>query len=153
MFSLYFIDWLIDWFNVYLFLFERDRAWAGEGQRQERDSQAGSAWSTQSLTQDSNSQTVRSWPEPKWRVRRLTDCTTQAPPIVFKWIDTYLQTFLVLTSHMVNIKSSLESSIICRSIKSRHQKFENCCCTAWNLEEKPKEQMVQLHHFPGESIH
>ena len=48
---------------------ERDRVWAGEGQR-ERETQnpkqaPGSELSAQSPTQGSNSQTVRSWPEPK----------------------------------------------------------------------------------------
>ena len=57
--------------NVFLFIFEteRNRAWAGEGQR-ERETQnlkqaPGSELSAQSLTRGSNSQTVRSWPEPK----------------------------------------------------------------------------------------
>ena len=48
---------------------ERDRAWAGEGQR-ERETQnlkqaPGSELSAQSPTRGSNPRTVRSWPEPK----------------------------------------------------------------------------------------
>ena len=60
---------------------ERDRLWAEEGQRQregKRESQAGSELSVQSLTQGSIPRTVRSWPEPNPRVRRLTDWATQA---------------------------------------------------------------------------
>ena len=48
----------------------------GEGQREwerERESQAGSALSAQSPTRGSISWTMRSWPEPKPRVGRLTD--------------------------------------------------------------------------------
>ena len=44
-----------------------------------RESQAGSALSVQSPTQGSNSRTVRSRPELKSRVRRLTDRATQVP--------------------------------------------------------------------------
>ena len=48
---------------------ERDRAWAGEVQR-ERETQnpkqaPGSELSAQSPTRGSNSRTARSWPEPK----------------------------------------------------------------------------------------
>ena len=52
-----------------MFLLLRDRARAGEGQR-DRETQnpkqaPGSDLSAQSLTRGSNSQTTRSWPEPK----------------------------------------------------------------------------------------
>lgn len=43
---------------------------------------------------------------------------------------------------------------MCQSTKgSRDQKFENHFWTAWNLEEKPKEETVQLHYFPGKRYH
>ena len=52
-----------------MFIFERDRVWTGQGQR-ERETQnskqaSGSELSVQSPTRGSNTQTVRSWPEPK----------------------------------------------------------------------------------------
>ena len=55
--------------KVYFWERDRDRAWVGEGQR-EMETQnlkqvPGSELSAQRLIQDSNSQTVRSWPEPK----------------------------------------------------------------------------------------
>ena len=54
--------------------------WAGEGQRKgDRESQAVSIQSAQSLEPGSSSRTVRSWPEPKSTVRCLTDWATQAP--------------------------------------------------------------------------
>ena len=54
---------------IYFWQRERDRAWAGKGQR-ERETQnpkqaTGSELSAQSPTRGSNSQTTRSWPEPK----------------------------------------------------------------------------------------
>ena len=63
-------------FYIYLFIFERqrererDRAQAGIGRERERETQnpkqaPGSEPSAQSPTRGSNSQTVRSWPEPK----------------------------------------------------------------------------------------
>ena len=58
----------------------RTRVQAREGQREgETESQAGSTSPAQSPMRDSNSQIVRSWPEPRSRVRRLTRCTTQVP--------------------------------------------------------------------------
>ena len=56
--------------------FERERGRQREG---ERESQAGSALSALSPMWGSNPRTVRSWPEPKSRARRLTDRATQAP--------------------------------------------------------------------------
>ena len=54
---------------LHLFIFDRDRAQVGEGQREKETrnpKQApGSELSAQSPTQGSNSQTTRSWPEPK----------------------------------------------------------------------------------------
>ena len=50
----------------------------GEGWR-ERESQAGSALSVQSTTWGLNSRTLRSWPEPKSRVKCLIDWATQVP--------------------------------------------------------------------------
>ena len=61
--------------SVYFFkyiYFERGR-WG------QRESQAGSLPSAQSPTWGSNARTVRSCPEPKFRVRRLTDGATQVP--------------------------------------------------------------------------
>ena len=54
---------------MFIYFWDRDRAWVGEGLR-ERETQnpkqaPGSELSAQSPTQGSNSQTVRSWPEPK----------------------------------------------------------------------------------------
>ena len=64
---------------VYL-LWEREHKPGRNRERgRERESQAGSALSAQSPKRGSNSRTVRSWPEPKSRVRRSTDWSTQAP--------------------------------------------------------------------------
>ena len=74
-------------FNVFIYFWkrerERDRAWAEEEPR-ERETQnlkqaPGSELSGQSLMWSSNSGTVRSWPEPISRVRRLTNWATQEP--------------------------------------------------------------------------
>ena len=57
--------------SQYLFIFEtqKDRAWAGEGQRgretQNPKQALGSELSAQSPMRGSNSRTARSWPEPK----------------------------------------------------------------------------------------
>ena len=77
------------YFILFLFIFyfcERERArarmcpQAREGQREgERESEAGSALSVQNPTQGLNPWTTRSWPEPKSRVRGLTDWVTRAP--------------------------------------------------------------------------
>ena len=71
-FLVYFLFYFV--FNVYLFL--RDREWAGEEQR-ERETQnpkqvPGSELSAQSPSWGSNPQTVRSWPEPKSDLNRLS---------------------------------------------------------------------------------
>ena len=54
---------------IFIFVCERDRAWVGQGQRQKETQNLkqlpGSELSAQSLTQGSNSQTMRSWPESK----------------------------------------------------------------------------------------
>ena len=72
------------WANVFflflsLFVFERQQEHTcmsrGAAERQ-RESQAGSILSAQSLMWGSKSWTVRSWRELKSRVRRLTDCPT-----------------------------------------------------------------------------
>ena len=66
------------------FFFKFIYLFGGAGGRAERkgekESQAGSTVPAQSLTQGSIPQTVRSWPEPKSRVRHLTDWATQAFP-------------------------------------------------------------------------
>ena len=69
--------------------FERERPCmseqVGEGQRErERESQAGSVLSVQSLTWGLIPQTMRSRPELKSRVRCLTNWATQALQIFFK---------------------------------------------------------------------
>ena len=52
----------------------------GRAEREgERESQAGSSLSVQSLTWSSISRIMRSWPEQKSRVRCLTDWATQVP--------------------------------------------------------------------------
>ena len=61
---------------------ERRREWVGKGQR---ESQAGSVLSVQSLKWGSNSQTVRSRPEPKSKVRRSVDWATHAPQNYYLW--------------------------------------------------------------------
>ena len=66
-------------FNVYLFILrDKEQVSRGGAEREreregERGSQAGSMLSAQSRTWCSNSRTVRSWPEPKSGVSRLTD--------------------------------------------------------------------------------
>ena len=64
---------------IYLF-WEREREREREGERErERESQAGSGLWAQSLMWGSNPRTVRSWLEPKPRVRRVSDWATHAP--------------------------------------------------------------------------
>ena len=66
--------------RIFIYLFLRERARAGKGQREgERESQAGSVLSAQSPMWGLMSHTVRSWPEPKSRVRCLTNWATQVP--------------------------------------------------------------------------
>ena len=62
-------------FFKFIYLF-----WETEG---ERESQAVSKLSAQSPMKGLNSQTMRSWPEPKSRVRCLTDWDTQTPHWLF----------------------------------------------------------------------
>ena len=67
--SIRYIFYLKKKFYIYLFLRDRERVWVGEGQR-EKETQnlkqdPGSEVSAQSPTRGSNSQAVRSWPEPK----------------------------------------------------------------------------------------
>ena len=63
-------------FNMYLFLRDRDRAWAGEGERERKiqnpQQAPGSERSARSPTRGSNPQTGRSWSESKWDVPRLS---------------------------------------------------------------------------------
>ena len=72
----------IFFFTVYLFLREKKRVhkWGMDRERGERESQVGSALSAQSLMWGSNSQTMRSQPEPKPRVGCLTNWATHVPP-------------------------------------------------------------------------
>ena len=60
---------------------ETETEWVGRGRERgkDRESQAGSALSAQSLMWGLNSQTTRSWPEVKSRVGCLTDWITRCP--------------------------------------------------------------------------
>ena len=72
-------DWIQIFFKfIYLFA-EREKAWAGERQR-ERESQTDSALLARTPMQASNPQTMRLWPELKPRVGCLADWATQVPP-------------------------------------------------------------------------
>ena len=78
----YFLAGILFFLSLVLFILrerERERTHRGGQREREREFQAGSALLQQSQMQGSNSQTVRSWREPKSRVRRLTDWATQAP--------------------------------------------------------------------------
>ena len=70
----------------YIYLFEREsereRAWAGWRAEGERESQADSVPSTEPNA-GLHLTTLRSWPEPKSRVGRLTDWATQVPPVFY----------------------------------------------------------------------
>ena len=62
--------------------FERERERASgvrQRERRDRESEAGSTLSVQSLVQGLNSWTVRSWLDPRSEVECLTDWATQAP--------------------------------------------------------------------------
>ena len=62
----YFIYFFLIFFSTFIYFWERDRAWTGEGQRerekQNRKQAPGSEPSAQSPTRGSNSRTARSWP-------------------------------------------------------------------------------------------
>ena len=67
-------------FLFFSFLREREHKWGrGRERRREHPKQA-SALPLRSLTQGSDSQTSRCWPEPKPRVGCLIDRATQVPP-------------------------------------------------------------------------
>ena len=57
--------YLQNFFLMFIYFWERERASRGGAERGDRGSKAGSELSAQSLMWGSNSQTVRSWPEPK----------------------------------------------------------------------------------------
>ena len=81
-------------FLTFIYFWERDRAWVGSGQR-ERETQnlkqaPGSKLSAQSLTQGSNSWTMRSWPELK------SDAQPAEPPRCPLWV--FLLTFFFFYS-------------------------------------------------------
>ena len=59
----------------------------GRERGREKECQACSAPSVQNPTRGSNSRTMRSWPEPRSRVRRSTDWTTQVP---LKYEESYM---------------------------------------------------------------
>ena len=75
------IEHLFFFLNAYLFILrERESTHTGGAEREgDRESQAGSTLSSQSLMWGSNSWTERSWPELKSRVGHLTDRATQVP--------------------------------------------------------------------------
>ena len=80
-----FTAYILFLFFLSLFIyFERASRVGAERKGGERQFQAGSTLSAQSLMQGSSSQTTRSWPEPRSRVRCSTDWATQAPLTAFK---------------------------------------------------------------------
>ena len=74
--------------KMFIYSFEKEREWAGEGQRKgEKGYQAGPIVSIEpDLGLDPTN--VRSWPELKSRVRHLTDWATQVPlqDIINEWL-------------------------------------------------------------------
>ena len=115
---------------IYLWETERGRVGAEEGQR-ERETQntkqaAGSELSAQSLTQGPNSQTARSWPEPKsGRLNRLSHPGIPPKFIIFKLnIGAHLVAQLVKppTLAQVMISPSVSLSPVSGSV-----------LTAWSL--------------------
>ena len=77
-------------FLMFIFVRERERERVhmhahreGAEKEGEREFQAGSVLSAQSLTQGWNSQTMRSWPELKSRVECLTNWATQVPQTLY----------------------------------------------------------------------
>ena len=74
--------------RITLFVFfETKRVWAGRGREGEgdRESQVGSMLPAQSPIRGSNAWTMRSWPEPKARVGRLTNWPTRVPLHYLIW--------------------------------------------------------------------
>ena len=111
-------------FNVYLFILrERDRAWAGEGQR-ERETQnpkqaPGSELSAQSPTWGSNPPAVRLWPEPKsaFLIHSDTLCLLIGAfsPFTFRVIiERYGFTVIMLSVGFVLVVMSLVLCSLCR---------------------------------------
>ena len=85
--------------SICIYFWERDRESAcelGRGREREgeRESQAGSTLSAQSLRQALNPQTVRSWAEPKTRVRilnRLSRWGAPVPSSFYYFIDVQIE--------------------------------------------------------------
>ena len=110
-------DWLVkfheilaynfDWHNI-LFIFkcwERERVHRqGRGREREGEgeSQAGFALSVQSPLQNLIPRTLRSWPEPKLRVSRLTDWATQAPHHNIVFVDYLGENWLSIHEHGIS---------------------------------------------------
>ena len=86
-------------FLVYLYLFWELESKQGRGRDREREFQAGSMMSAQSLMQGSSPRTVRSLPELKLRVGRLTDWGIQAPHhwTFSSWVMTRFRKFILVT--------------------------------------------------------
>ena len=68
---------LFYFFDVYLFILRERESRGGTEREGDKESQSGSALPMQSPMWGSNSQSLRSWPEPKSRVRWLTDWATK----------------------------------------------------------------------------
>ena len=92
-------------FCFVFFLRERQRQckWK-RGSERERESQVGSALSAQSLMWGSHSWIVRSWPEPKPRVRCLTDWGTQVPQVPQRCCKDY--TRLYIWQYCINFQTT-----------------------------------------------
>ena len=115
-------------FNVYLLLRERDRAWAGEGQR-ERETQnlkqaLGSELSAQSPIQDTNSPTVRSWPERSWTLNQLSH--PGAP---------CLRT--ILNDEIKNQSRTMQKNVALNRLQQRHS------FTLWKLKQEDSASACQ----------
>ena len=118
--------------------FERESEWASRrGQKKrERESQAVSTLSAWSPTWGSNPQTMRSWPELKPRVGRLTYWSPQVPPKRYTLrctaslslcIQVSVHPTKLSQSHiLVTVKSKVFSNCRCFSVLSRG--FVNCVC-------------------------
>ena len=118
-------SYLFMYFQVYLFIFEREFTQAGEGQRErERESQAGSALSAWSPTRGSNSRTVKPRHELKTRVWRSTNWATQVPQYPFLLKDCNREQGL---TGPIYFYLMLFSNSTCQSLT------QNCLIFSWRL--------------------
>ena len=80
-------SWMLNWLSYvgaprlfkFIFILREIASGVGEAGQREWESQAGSALSTQNPVQCPNPRTMRSWPELKSRVGRLTNWAIQVP--------------------------------------------------------------------------